>query len=70
LQHDRKDPLAVTATAARVRQIAGQLRLNEGAFTRALALSGAIFRIFADDPATGYAKSRCFNIPISLYLRA
>jgi uncharacterized membrane protein len=42
VQHDRKDPLAVTATAARARQIAGQLRLNEDAFARALALSGAV----------------------------
>ena len=42
MQHDRKDPLAVTATATRVRQIAGQLRLDEGAFTRALALSGVV----------------------------
>lgn len=42
MQHDRQDPLAVAATGMRIRQIAGQLRLDEGAFTRALALSGAV----------------------------
>ena len=42
MQHDRQDPLAAAATAARVRYIAGQLGLDEGAFARALALSGAV----------------------------
>ena len=42
MQHDRQDPLAAAATAVRVRHIAGQLGLDEGAFARALALSGAV----------------------------
>ena len=42
MQHDSEDPLAVAATAARVRQIAGLLGLDEGAFARALALGGAV----------------------------
>ncbi len=42
MQHDREDPLAAAATAARLRHIAGQLGLDEGAFARVLALSGAV----------------------------
>lgn len=42
MQHDREDPLAVAATAARVRHIATGLRLDKAAFARALELSGAV----------------------------